>query len=95
MRYTAQPKFVEGEVVIYQNGDSFELGVIKQIVPYAANTYLKEQGFPPTGEPVGLPVIKFDYFVNYHTGDTAAKTPEDCLHKIVNKYAFDIARRSL
>lgn len=35
-----------------------------------------------------------DYFVNYHTGDTAARTPEHTLHKISNAYAFDIIRKS-
>ena len=27
-------------------------------------------------------------FVCYHEGDTAAKTPYDCLHKLVNSYCI-------
>ena len=33
-----------------------------------------------------------DYFVNYHTGDTAARTHASHLVKISNKYAFHIVR---
>lgn len=64
-----QPKFKEGEVVIYQNGSNFELGIIKR--------------------------VKSDktYFVNYHTGDTAALTNKENLHPIKNAYAFNIVRR--
>ena len=62
-------KFEIGEVVLYQNGERFELGVVKSI---------RENG----------------YFVNYHTGDTAALTNERDLHKIANSYAFEIRRKS-
>ena len=31
-------------------------------------------------------------FVNYHTGDTAARTSNDILFKIANAYAFHIVR---
>lgn len=27
-------------------------------------------------------------FVYYHSGDTAAKTPFDCMHKLVNEYVI-------
>ena len=64
-------KFVKNEVVIYQNGDSFELGVIKTV---------KENN---------------EYFVNYHTGETAALTHSRNLHKIKNVYAFDIRRKKV
>lgn len=33
-----------------------------------------------------------DYFVYYHQGDTAARTPYDCLRRISNLYAFDVKR---
>ncbi len=87
-----KPKFKVGEVIIYRNGDSFELGVIKSIIETKQRTYLKQQGFPPKGEPEGRVIRTYDYFVNYHTGDTAARTPEDCLHKIINSHAFKISR---
>lgn len=28
-------------------------------------------------------------FVYYHEGETAAKTPFDCMHKLVNSYVID------
>lgn len=28
-------------------------------------------------------------FVWYHSGDTAAKTPFDCMHKLMNEYVID------
>lgn len=34
-----------------------------------------------------------DYFINFHTGDTAALTSARNLHKIANLYAFRIDRR--
>lgn len=55
------PEFHEGEYIIYQNGDSFEIGKIKRITDDGA-------------------------FVYYHEGDTAAKTPFDCMHKLVNGF---------
>ena len=55
--------FKEGELIIYQNGDRFEIGKIKRITEDGA-------------------------FVWYHEGETAAKTPFDCMHKLVNAYAI-------
>lgn len=51
--------FKEDELIIYQNGDRFEIGKIKRVVEGGA-------------------------FVYYHSGDTAAKTPFDCMHKLEN-----------
>ena len=56
-------EFKEGEYIIYNNGDRFEIGKIKRIVRDGA-------------------------FVWYHEGDTAAKTPFDCMHKIINGYVI-------
>ena len=62
------PIYTVGEPVLYQNGDRFELGVIKTVCD------------------------NDEYFVNYHTGDTASKTHARNLHKIENRYAFEINR---
>ena len=62
------PKYSEGEAVLYQNGDNFELGIVKRVCGCD------------------------EYFINYHTGDTAARTHARHLHKIRNKYAFHIIR---
>lgn len=56
-------EFHEGELVLYQNGSSFEIGKIKRITDNGA-------------------------FVYYSSGDTAAKTPFDCLRKIINAYTI-------
>ena len=52
-----------GELIVYQNGDRFEIGKIKRITEDGA-------------------------FVWYHEGETAAKTPFDCMHKLVNAYTI-------
>lgn len=59
----SEAKFKPGEYIIYQNGDSFEIGKIKRIYDDGA-------------------------FVWYSGGETAAKTPFDCMHKIINAYAI-------
>lgn len=56
--------FKEGEHIVYQNGDRFEIGKIKRITKDGA-------------------------FVYYSSGDTAAKTPFDCMHKLVNEYTIN------
>lgn len=64
-------KLKVGEVVLYQNGDSFELGIVKVVIDDE------------------------NYFINYHTGDTSAKTHIRNLHKLRNDYAFDVRRKSV
>ena len=54
----------EGDLIVYQNGDRFEIGKIKRITEDGA-------------------------FVWYHEGETAAKTPFDCMHKLVNGYVIE------
>ena len=74
-------KFNVNEVVLYQNGDRFELGIVKEVLE---------------GEVPDLPSDAeqtIEYRVWYHTGDTTALTPEHCLHKISNAYAFTILRK--
>ena len=56
-----ETKYKPGELIIYRNGESYEIGKIKRICADGA-------------------------FVWYHDGDTAAKTPFDCMHKLVNAY---------
>ena len=55
--------FYEGEYIIYQNGDRYELGKIKRITDDGA-------------------------FVYYTCGDTASKTPFECMHKLSNAYVI-------
>lgn len=53
----------ENELILYQNGDHFEIGKIKRLTATGA-------------------------FVWYSSGDTAAKTPYRCIHKIINAYTI-------
>lgn len=58
----ANPGIRAGDLILYRNGDSFELGLVKRVTDTGA-------------------------FVYYSDGDTASKTPFDCIHRIVNSYA--------
>lgn len=58
-------KFNVGELIIYKNGDRYEIGKIKRLCEDGA-------------------------FVWYHEGDTASKTPYDCMHKLVNRYCIRV-----
>lgn len=76
-------KFNIDEVVLYQNGNRFELGIVKEVL---------EGGVPDLPSDAEQTVV-CEYRVWYHTGDTTALTPEHCLHKISNAYAFTILRK--
>ena len=65
MHRQVKPVFEEGELIIYRNGESYEIGKIKRITHDGA-------------------------FVWYHDGCTAAKTPYDCMHKLVNAYTVKV-----
>lgn len=85
-------KFKVNEVVLYENGERFELGVIKEIIPYERRTHTKQDGL--FGKPSGELHEAYKYRVWYHTGDTTALTDERYLYKIENAYAFNIIRKS-
>jgi hypothetical protein len=103
-------KFNVGDVVLYQNGDSFELGVVKEVVAYESgeDTYLKTYESMCCGCPFEKrcheeckhcdsfleAITSYKYRVYYHTGDTTALTDECNLHKLSNAYAFNIIRKS-
>lgn len=90
-----QPKFKVGDVILYTNGPKNEIGIVKSVVAHEATKryYLKQDGLH--GEPSGeeYTEIEYKYFVNYHTGDTAACTPEELMKPFVNTYAYTIIRR--
>jgi hypothetical protein len=84
-------KFKEGQVVLYQNGSTFELGIVKEVIERRVKQHLKQDGF--YGEPTSEETVQFYYRVWYHTGDTSALTNENDLHELKNAYAFLIMRR--
>lgn len=51
--------FKEGQLIVYHNGEKYEIGKIKRVVKDGA-------------------------FVYYSSGETAAKTPFDLMHPLVN-----------
>ena len=56
-------EFREGQLIVYCNGDKYEIGKIKRVVKDGA-------------------------FVWYSSGETAAKTPFDLMHPLVNEYCI-------
>lgn len=85
-------KFKVNETVLYEKGTGFELGVVKEVIPYEQRTRLKQDGL--FGAPSGELHKAYKYRVWYHTGDTTALTDERYLYKIENAYAFTIIRKS-
>lgn len=83
--------FKVGQVVLYQNDNSFELGIVKEVVECVIKQRLRQDGL--YGEPTGEDTVQTCYRVWYHTGDTSALTDEVNLHEIKNAYAFLIMRR--
>lgn len=81
-------KFKVNEIVLYQNGERFELGVVKEVLE-GNTTITVHPDSTRTKE-----VHTYKYRVWYHTGDTTALTDECYLHKIENAYAFNIIRKS-
>jgi len=86
-----EAKFNKGQVVLYQNGSTFELGIVKEVVERRVKKHLRQDGF--YGKPTGEDTIQYCYRVWYHTGDTSALTDESNLHELKNAYAFLIMRR--
>lgn len=84
-----KPKYNVGQIIIYKNGDKYELGVVKNIIPITGPTISEGDSGWSTQDIV---LKGFDYFVNYHTGENAARTPENHMHEISNAYAFDIRK---
>lgn len=73
-------KFKPGDVVLYRNGNVYELGIVKSVTTLSSEF---------EGE------VPYGYYVWYHTGDTAALTHESDLHRLNNSYAFTALRRSV
>lgn len=83
-------RFKKGQAVIYVKGNKVELGIIKQVVEVEERSFLKQDGLH--GSPSGEFTKVIKYFVNYHSGNTAALTNECDLHPIENEAYFKIRR---
>lgn len=103
-------KFKINETVLYKNGDTFELGIIKEIIEDEIDDKAKDALYKEKCSQCSYAKLCHDdctyceefleaatvykYRVWYHTGDTTAVTDEAHLHKISNAYAFNIIRKS-
>ncbi len=85
-------KFKVNDLVLYQNGTTFELGVVKEVIEHEKKRAQRQDGLH--GEPTGDTYLAYMYRVWYHTGETSALTDEHLLHPIKNSYAFLVLRRS-
>ena len=81
------------DVVLYKNGEHYELGIIKEVIPYERRAYTKQDGL--FGAPTGELYTAYKYRVWYHMGDTTAITDEYLLHPVSNAYAFNITRKQV
>lgn len=85
--------FNVNDVVLYKNGERYELGIIKEVIPYERRAYTKQDGI--FGAPTGELYTAYKYRVWYHMGDTTALTDEHLLHPVSNAYAFNIVRKQV
>ena len=88
-------KFNKDDVVLYKNGDTYELGVINTVL-CRVQMFGKEWRVPLRllEDDQELYIVGYDYFVFYHTGSTTALTSEELLIPIKNIYAFNVIRKS-
>ena len=88
-------KFNKSDVVLYKNGDTYELGIINTVL-CRVQMFGKEWRVPLhfIEDDQELYIVGYDYFVFYHTGSTTALTSEELLIPIKNIYAFNIIRKS-
>lgn len=89
-------KFNKDDVVLYKNGDTYELGVINTVL-CRVQMFGKEWRVPLRllEDDQELYIVGYDYFVFYHTGNTTALTSEELLIPIKNIYAFNVIRKSV
>lgn len=90
-------KFNEGDIVLYRNGERYELGEVKQVIDYehTFNKHQRQDGPFGEREASGEEVteIRYKYRVWYHEGDTSALTDENLLISIKNIHAFEVVRK--
>ena len=82
-----EAKFKVGDSVIYRNpaygnGEMYEFCIIKEVVKHQKRTYLKQQGFPPKGEPVGELYDTFSYLIELFNGSMSELIEEHLLFRV-------------
>lgn len=77
-------KFKINDVVLYKNGNTYKLGVIKEVIKIESQDNLFNDIY-----------IEYKYRVWYHSGDTTAVTDEALLIPIDNINNFTVIRHSV
>ena len=76
-------KFKQGDIVLYKNGERYQLGEIKEVLEFEETDIFNDI------------YIKYKYRVWYHSGNTTAVTDESLLIPIDNIYNFTVLRHSV
>ena len=76
-------KFKQGDIVLYKNGERYQLGEIKEVLEFEETDIFNDI------------YIKYKYRVWYHSGNTTAITDESLLIPIDNIYNFTVIRHSV
>lgn len=84
-------EFEAGEVVICKYNSTFELCIIKEVVPITKKHFLKQDGL--YGTPTGEEYTDYMYRIENYTSDITRLTDGIPLYKISNKDAFTIKKK--
>lgn len=76
-------KFKQGDIVLYKNGERYQLGEIKEVLEFEETDIFNDI------------YIKYKYRVLYHSGNTTSVTDENLLIPIDNIYNFTVLRHSV
>jgi hypothetical protein len=87
-------KFKNGDKVIANINNGFNVGIIHDVIPYEVRCYTKQQGFPPQGEPQGEPIERYNYLVCIHADGRTTLVGEGDLIKLENAEEFWIQRKA-
>lgn len=77
-------KFKRNDVVLYQNGNQFQIGIVKDVVEIQEQDNLFNDIY-----------IKYKYNIWYHSNDTTEVIDETLLHPISNIHDFTVIRHSI
>ena len=84
-------EFEVGEVVICKSSRTFDICVVKEVIPTTKRHLRREDGI--YGVPTGEEYTAYLYLVSDYTSDVARLTDDVSLYKISNKDAFTIKKK--
>ena len=86
-------EFEVGEVVICKSSRTFDICVVKQVIPTTKRRARKEDGL--YGVPTGDEYTVYMYLVSDYTSGIARLVDDVSLYKISNRDAFTIKRKEV